>query len=232
MRGHSPRWRTWLRRPVFCFRFTLRAFAKNFDTFIENLKSKENRHIAIAKIKRIVKNHGYVITIGLLTYQNWSNLKERHYAEGIAAMAKVRYEKQAGIANVLRRELGAKSNNMNALRLPWYKKIKRDTSFVLVGINQDYENFYNLDRFESLGETNIDIAGPIVGEIWRQGDLGVVKAWQTQDLIEYVKLTDSSAKPVFSRKWPERDGNDTIVYGFSFPVDFLDSIKKQGADKN
>lgn len=130
----------------------------------------------------------------------------------------------------LKQSMGNTSTTMNDIDFPMYRKMKmQDWTFRINAVNKAYELYYKVDRFQMLGSSNTEIAPGEVGEGWRISDSLVLARWEALDTLEFARLNDSLIIPVYSHKFPGRDGLDSLVYGMSIPINkFAAVLNKDG----
>ena len=130
---------------------------------------------------------------------------------------------------VLKQRLLGRQTTLNNIDLALYEKIKMGSDFRISGTNRAYERTFGLRRSDILGKTNYDIAPREIAAGWQKIDSLVIHDWKPYDAIEYGNLNDSTYIPVYSHKWPFKDGLDSLVMGLSVPIsDIRPVMDKEG----
>lgn len=196
------------------------ALRSSYDKLVNRI----NETATYLKVKRFliwIKKHQKLTA--------WGTSIIMTYSLSIARKQNIALIKENNRIAVLTETLAGRNSTMNDFDWPWYKKLKRDDRFIVVGMNDAYEAYFNIDKLEALGRSNLEIAPGQVGMGWRTSDNQVLTKWSPIDILEYSQLNDSTRVPVISHKWPGRDGRDSLVYGVSVPLKiFIKVIDEEG----
>ncbi|AGO48439.1 hypothetical protein Phi10:1_gp099 [Cellulophaga phage phi10:1] len=116
---------------------------------------------------------------------------------------------------------------MDDFKYPWWKKQASDGYFIIVDLNDAYEEELGVNKLKSLGKNNFQIVPYLAAKRYHEIDSVIASKLSDTLAIEPFVFSDSTMVKLLVWKGARRERLDTILEGFAIPLDeVLEVIKK------